>query len=123
MNLDRTLHPQVIEGTPEVTVDEVFAHRSAVDLGKLRLIDVRRPEEFIGELGHVQGAQLVTLGPELMHFLENGDRSDEIVFICRSGGRSGTATVESVKLGYKFTANMVGGMIRWNEKNLPTIKE
>jgi len=55
----------------------------------------------------------------LTHFLEKGNRNDEIIFACRSGGRSGTATVESIKLGYKFTMNMVGGMIRWNENKQP----
>lgn len=111
----RTFHPQVVDGIPEVSVEDVQA-KLAVAAGKVRLIDVRRPDEFNGEYGHIAGAELVTLGPELTAFLEKGDRSEEIVFICRSGGRSGQATAESQKLGYRFTVNMTGGMIRWNEK-------
>jgi rhodanese-related sulfurtransferase len=64
----------------------------------------------------------MTLGPDLTSFLEKGDRADEIVFVCRSGGRSGTATAESIQLGYKFTINMAGGMIRWNEKKQPVVR-
>lgn len=111
----RMMHPQVVDGIPEVTCEEVLNQ-----LGKVRLIDVRRPDEFNNELGHIQGAELVTLGPDLTNLLANGDRNQEIVFVCRSGGRSGTATAESIKLGYKATINMVGGMIRWNELKQPT---
>lgn len=118
----RTLHPQTVDGIPEVSCEDVLNHSSDVVGKKVRLIDVRRPEEFSNELGHIQGAELVTLGPELTKFLENGDRSEEIVFVCRSGGRSGTATTESIKLGYKFTANMVGGMLAWNERGQPVTK-
>ncbi len=115
----RSIHPQIVDGIPEISVEEVLAHLPAVTAKKVRLIDVRGPHEFNAEYGHIQGAELVTLGADLTSFLEQGNRSDEIVFVCRSGGRSGFATAESVNLGYKFTMNMVGGMIRWNEKNQP----
>jgi sulfur dioxygenase len=118
----RTLHPQVADGIPEISVGDLFNHLPDAKSKKIKLIDVRRPDEFNNELGHIEGARLVTLGPELSAFLQKGDRADEIVFICRSGGRSGTATEESIKLGYKFTANMVGGMIQWNEQKLPVQK-
>lgn len=114
----RVLHPQVVDGIPEVTCEDVLNK-----IGKVRIIDVRRPEEFNNELGHIQGSELVTLGADLTQFLEKGDRSQEIVFACRSGGRSGQATAESIKLGYKSTMNMVGGMLRWNDLKQPTEKK
>lgn len=104
------MRPQVVDGVPEVSCEDVFSN-----LGRVRLIDVRRPDEFNNELGHIQGAELITLGPDLTDFLEKTNRDEEIVFVCRSGARSGVAAVESIKLGYKHTINMVGGMIRWNE--------
>lgn len=119
----RTLHPQVVDGTPEITVEDLLNHLGDVKNRKIRLIDVRRPDEYNNELGHIEGTELITLGPDLTAFLEKGDRSEEIVFVCRSGGRSGTATVESIKLGYKFTINMAGGMIRWNEKKQPVVRQ
>lgn len=112
---NRVLNPQVVDGIPEVSCEEVQK-----TLHRVRLIDVRTPEEFNNELAHIPGAELVPLGPELIEFLQRGDRNQEIVFVCRSGGRSGTATAESVKLGYKYTINMVGGMIRWNELKFTT---
>ncbi len=118
----RAIRPQVVDGIPEVFVEDIFANMPAVTTKKLRLIDVRRPDEFNGELGHIAGAELVTLGEELNQFLEKADRSEEIVFVCRSGGRSGQATADSLRLGFKFAANMVGGMIRWNEKKQPVVR-
>ena len=99
---------------PEVACEGVYQN-----LGKIRLIDVRRPDEFNNELGHIHSSELVTLGPELMNFLKTTDPAEKIVFVCRSGGRSGVATAESIKLGYKQTFNMAGGMIRWNELKQP----
>ena len=94
----------------------------ASKINQVKIIDVRRPEEFYGELGHIPGAELHSLGPALTRFLENNDRSDEIIFVCRSGARSKTATAESLVLGYKFTSNMLGGLLLWNEKKLPIEK-
>lgn len=110
------LNPEMNENMPEVTPEEVEQH-----LGSIEIIDVRRPDEYIGELRHIEGSKLVTLGPELMQFLESGDRSKEIVFVCRSGGRSGQATILSRSLGYTHTVNMAGGMILWNELSLPVV--
>ncbi len=118
----RTLHPQVVDGTPEITVEDLFNHLTDIKNKKIRLIDVRRPDEYNNELGHIDGTELITLGSDLTAFLEKGDRSEEIVFVCRSGGRSGTATNEGIKLGYKYTINMAGGMISWNEKKLPVVR-
>lgn len=96
------------------------SHEISVELTNLHLegasiIDVRRPDEFNNELGHIKGARLVTLGPDLTAFLESGDKTQEIIFVCRSGARSGQALNESIKLGYKNTRNMTGGMLRWND--------
>lgn len=110
----RVMHPQNVDGVPEVNVEDVHLH-----MKKVKLIDVRTPEEFNNELGHIPGAQLVPLGPPLMQFLQSGNREEEIVFVCRSGARSGNATLMSKELGYKKTMNMTGGMIRWNERSLP----
>jgi glyoxylase-like metal-dependent hydrolase (beta-lactamase superfamily II)/rhodanese-related sulfurtransferase len=119
----RNLHTSLNNGIPEVTPQEIFTNLEKAKKGHIRLIDVRRPDEFTGELGHIEGARLLTLGPDLQSFLEQGDRSEEIVFICRSGGRSGNATALAHQMGYKFAVNMVGGMLAWNESNFPITKE
>jgi rhodanese-related sulfurtransferase len=105
---------ELVNGVPEVTAQEFQPY-----VGKVRLIDVRGADEFHGELGHIPGAELVTLGPELQQFLESNDREQALVFVCRSGGRSGRATMYSHQIGYQNTYNLQGGMLRWNELNLP----
>ncbi|MNT60472.1 molybdopterin biosynthesis-like protein MoeZ [compost metagenome] len=109
-------------GVVNSTVPEISVHKLHENLGKIRVIDVRRPDEFNNELGHIPGAELVTLGPDLVQFLEKGDRGEEMVFVCRSGARSEQATIESLKQGFKKTVNMVGGMIQWNEAKLTTVR-
>jgi hydroxyacylglutathione hydrolase len=104
-------------GIPVIQPQELYEHAQGY-----KLIDVRRSDEFHGELGHIENASLVTLGPDLKAFLEKEDRKSKIIFICRSGGRSGTATALSRELGFTDTYNMSGGMLLWNELQLPTIK-
>ncbi len=106
-------------GIPEVLVEDVYAHAN-----QIKLVDVRRQDEFNNELGHITGAELVTLGPELTTYLNNiKNKEQEIIFICRSGKRSEAATIEALQLGFKTVANMLGGMILWNEKQFPTSKD
>jgi len=103
------------DGIWEVMPQELLEKRSEV-----RIIDVRRPEEFTGELGHVEGAELVTLETQLMNSLKTWDTEEEIVFVCRSGGRSGKATLIAQGKGFKNVYNLQGGMLLWNELGLPT---
>ena len=99
-----------------------IAPRDVLSLKGARLVDVRMPEEYGGELGHIAGALLKTLGPELDDYLEKLDRSDTLIFICRSGTRSGRATTQAMELGFKTIYNMEGGMLAWNALALPTVK-
>lgn len=106
--------PTVVDDVPEITPEEFKTH-----LGKVTLIDVRRPEEFNGELAHIPGSKLVTLGPELDEFLKTHNKEDEVVFVCRSGARSGRATLQGRAMGLSKCVNLQGGMLLWNEKKFP----
>jgi len=110
--------PRIVDDVPEITPEELASQMALV-----KLIDVRRPEEFNGELSHIPGSVLVTLGPELDSFLRTLDKEEEIVFVCRSGARSGQATLLSRALGFSNCVNLQGGMILWNQKNLPTERQ
>lgn len=112
------------EGIPEIKPSELQALISSPNwsAAKVRLIDVRMPNEFTGELGHVANSELVTLGPDLQQLLDGGDRKTPIVFICRSGARSGQSTGYAVDVGYENVANLKGGMIQWNNEGLPVVK-
>lgn len=107
---------QNIQGVPTLMI------QSQDDLQGLELIDVRRPDEFTGELGHIKGAKLITLGPELESFIQGMDKNKETLFICRSGARSANATMFAQSLGHTKVYNMNGGMMLWNQLGLPTEK-
>ena len=108
-------NPKVVDDVPEITPEELKNY-----MGKVTLIDVRRPEEFTGELAHIPGSKLVTLGPQLDEFLKTHDKEDEVVFVCRSGARSGRATLQGRAMGFLKCVNLQGGMLLWNEKKYPT---
>tara|TARA_B110001454_G_C12723340_1_gene436810 strand:+ start:25429 stop:25788 length:360 start_codon:yes stop_codon:yes gene_type:complete len=115
MTSKKIFNPKVVDDVPEITPEEFKAY-----IGKVTLIDVRRPEEFNGELAHIPGSKLVTLGPELDEFLKTHNKEDEVVFVCRSGARSGRATLQGRALGFSNCVNLQGGMLLWNQKNFPT---
>jgi rhodanese-related sulfurtransferase len=86
--------------------------------GKTRVVDVREPAEYTGELGHIPGAELVPLGTvegAAVHW----NKDQEIVLVCRSGKRSGGAAALLASMGFRHVMNMVGGMLAWNEARLP----
>ncbi len=102
------------QDVPEVDPAEV--HRS---LGKIKIIDVRSEEEFIGELGHIEGAELLPVDgfPEALDQLP---ADETVVFVCRSGGRSARATQFALSKGLEHVYNMRGGMMLWNNLGLKT---
>jgi len=103
------------EAQPFVDVDPAFvtAHR-----GGIALVDVREPDEFTGELGHVPGAELVPLAI-LPNAAASWDPEREVVLVCRSGGRSARAAMALAGRGFRHLYNLRGGMLAWNHARLP----
>ena len=97
----------------DVTPDEVNENAS-----QLYLVDVREDAEYVGELGHVAGTRHIRLAtvPDQITSLPK-DKS--IVFICRSGGRSAQASMFALQEGFTQVYNMQGGMLLWNQLQLP----
>jgi len=100
-------------GIKEVSPRDVDAHRAEV-----RLVDVREPHEFTGELGHIPGAELVPLAT-VTDAAKSWDKDADIVLVCRSGKRSGTATAQLAAMGFGRVYNMAGGMLAYGEAKLP----
>lgn len=115
MGIKQIFSPKIIDDVPEITPADLKNY-----IGKVTVIDVRRPDEFHGELSHIPGSKLITLGPDLDAFLQSHDKEDEIVFVCRSGARSGRATLQSRAMGFSKSVNLQGGMILWKQLKLPT---
>jgi glyoxylase-like metal-dependent hydrolase (beta-lactamase superfamily II)/rhodanese-related sulfurtransferase len=107
-------------GLPALSVEDV---RGLVGSGResgLLLLDVRQPDEYVGDLGHVPGAILIPL-PELPSRISEieGYRKKKVIAICRSGSRSAKATALLKDAGFEDIWNMTGGTLAWREKGFP----
>jgi glyoxylase-like metal-dependent hydrolase (beta-lactamase superfamily II)/rhodanese-related sulfurtransferase len=107
-------------GLPELSVDDVRSLAlSGGESGRL-LLDVRQPDEYTGELGHVPGAVLIPL-PELPARLSEIEsyRGKKVIAICRTGSRSAKATAILMESGFEDVWNMAGGTVAWRAKGFP----
>lgn len=97
-------------GAASVPVLSPESLASRLDAGETPcIVDVREPHETAA--GHIPGARLVPLGVLEAHLGEL-PAHEEIVMVCRSGGRSAMATQMALSAGLK-AVNMSGGMLAW----------
>jgi glyoxylase-like metal-dependent hydrolase (beta-lactamase superfamily II)/rhodanese-related sulfurtransferase len=87
---------------------------------RVQVVDVREPDEFVGALGHVEGAVPIPLG-QLATRAGELDRSRPVVAVCRSGARSAQAVTILQKAGFANVANLAGGMLRWRADGHATV--
>jgi rhodanese-related sulfurtransferase len=96
-----------------ISAEEV---KQRLDAGEnLNLLDVRQPEEHeefnIGgtlfPLGRIQTMQTEEL---------DNLKDEEVICYCRSGNRSGQASLILEQLGFTNVKNLTGGMLGWREK-------
>jgi hydroxyacylglutathione hydrolase len=87
-----------------------------------RLIDVREPAEWVGELGHIQGAELISLGTVPANLAKVTGETRDIISICKMGGRAMQAAQLWAQQGLTVRV-LQGGMTAWNAEKLPTTRE
>lgn len=87
------------------------------------VLDVREPEEYSGELGHIPGSRLLPLRRlgEKVSELESY-KDGPIVVVCRAGVRSTTAAAILIGMGFQRVSNLKGGMLDWNDRKLAVEK-
>ncbi|MEP6627228.1 MAG: rhodanese-like domain-containing protein [Ginsengibacter sp.] len=96
-----------------ITPEEV---KQRLDAGEsLNLVDVRQPEE---NAEFNIGGVLIPLGR--IQSMDTDEienlKDEEVICYCRSGNRSGQATLILEQLGFSNVKNLSGGMLSWNEK-------
>jgi len=96
-----------------LTPREVYEMREDKDV---LIIDVRTPAEFQHE--RIREAVNKPLD-EINEWLKELPKDKKIVFVCRSGTRSGHAQRLAQREGYENTYNMAGGMLAWRREGLP----
>lgn len=77
---------------------------------EFRIIDVREPMEIAQ--GSIPGAEAMPMSSLGNRIAEIG-QDKEVVFICRSGARSGQVCAYLAQNGYENVYNLRGGVIGW----------
>jgi rhodanese-related sulfurtransferase len=86
------------------------------------LVDVRETDEVeelafdVPNILHIPLSEFEERFPEI-------PKDEDVVIVCRSGGRSLRATGFLVNHGYTRVVNMQYGMLRWFEKGFPVMGE
>lgn len=86
------------------------------DAGSVVMVDVREPDEW--HSGHIPQARHIPLGQLAAHRAELL-AEPALIFVCHSGYRSGAATRALVQAGHANALNMTGGMVAWENAQLP----
>jgi rhodanese-related sulfurtransferase len=101
----------------EITVQELKARREAGS-GPL-VIDVREKWEL--ELASLPDVRHIPMG-EIPARLAELDPHQEIVVLCRSGGRSMQVAQFLARNGFENVANLTGGILAWSRDVDPSVR-
>jgi rhodanese-related sulfurtransferase len=85
--------------------------------GRMLLVDVREPNETAVET--YPDAVIVPLSSFDPAAIPD-PQGKEVVFACRSGRRSVTASLAAQDAGYPYKSHLAGGIIAWKQAGLPT---
>ena len=102
--------PRVHNLTPEQVAQGLAA-------GRMLLVDVREPKEVAVEA--YPDAVVVPLSSFDPSAIPD-PRGREVVFACRSGRRSVTASLAAQEQGYPYNSHLAGGILAWKAAGLDT---
>jgi rhodanese-related sulfurtransferase len=105
------------DGDPRVTNLTVEEVARGLTEGRMLLVDVREPNEIAME--RYPDAVVVPLSAFDPAAIPD-PQGKQVVFACRSGRRSVTASLAAQEKGYPYTAHLAGGTLAWKAAGLPT---
>jgi uncharacterized membrane protein YdjX (TVP38/TMEM64 family)/rhodanese-related sulfurtransferase len=84
----------------------------------LTIVDVRGPDEYAGQLGHIPGSMNIPLDelPNRLPALE-ADKQRPIVLVCRTDKRSAKAAALLSSAGFPAVQVLRGGMEQWGKRS------
>jgi rhodanese-related sulfurtransferase len=85
--------------------------------GRYLLVDVREPNEVDAEA--YPNAVVIPLSSFDPTAIPD-PQGKQVVFACRSGRRSVTASLAAQEQGYPYNAHLTGGILAWKAAGLPT---
>jgi rhodanese-related sulfurtransferase len=93
------------------------------EAGNTLVLDVRNPDEYVGELGHIPGSVLIPVAELSRRLSELQSCRDRwVICMCKAGGRAHTAAGILMQAGFPLVVSVAGGMTRWNELKYPTVR-
>ena len=111
--------PVSSDGT--VPAISVHALKRKIDSGNaVTIVDVREPFEY--EIARIDGSKSIPLG-ELPARLDELDRGQEIVALCKSGCRSAQAIQLLQEAGFSRSYNLTGGIDAWANEIEPAMQK
>ncbi len=103
-------NPQVRDLTPQEVAQ-------GLQDGRFMLVDVREPNETAVE--RFPEAVIVPLSTFDAAAIPDPAGRD-VVFACRSGRRSVTASLAAQEQGFPYSSHLAGGILAWKAAGLPT---
>ena len=86
---------------------------------QFRIIDVREPAEIAqGSILGAEAMPMSVLGSRLSELQQN----EQLVFICRSGARSGQVCAYLAQNGFDNAFNLRGGVMGWAQNGFEFVK-
>ena len=120
--LARIVHRQPAEAFAWIDAPTLFERRRAGD--RAVVIDVRGADEFVGDLGHLEGARNMPLNELPQRIGELAPlEGREIVLVCKTQMRSAAAAATLKDAGFRDLAVLRGGMVEWNRQGLPVSRD
>jgi len=105
-------------GLPVPNIDAAAVQAKLGEKPKPLVLDVREPSEYAA--GHIAGSTLMPL-PQLSSRMSELPKDREIICVCASGSRSGSAARRLMSNGC-IVLNLSGGMSGWQHAGLPIRK-
>jgi rhodanese-related sulfurtransferase len=103
-------NPQVRDLAPQEVAQ-------GIEDGRFMLVDVREPNETAVErFPHAVLVPLSSFDPGAIP----DPAGREVVFACRSGRRSATASLAAQQQGFPYGSHLAGGILAWKAAGLPT---
>ncbi len=85
------------------------------------IVDVREDKEY--QTGHIKDSIHIPLGSLASRISEiEKHKNKNVILSCRSGSRSGRACGILKKNGFEQLHNLRGGILAWENENLPVTK-
>lgn len=97
---------------------DVVTFKNELSNNEIQLVDVRTPKEYND--GHIENAILIDYKSEdFSKKIQELDKEKPVYLYCRSGNRSGKASLILIASGFEEIIDLEGGYLAWSK----TIKQ